>query len=75
MLSFSYFSLKTYAKVLIRSASLRHFYSVHTTYFCRNKKSMNDFWLNQSTDRPGGSIVSECRLEHGPERGQDSFNP
>ena len=32
---------------------------------------------NQSTDNTGGSIVSECRLENGPERRLKtfSFNP
>ena len=33
--------------------------------------------LNQSTDSTGGSIVSDCRLENGPEQGLKtvSFHP
>ena len=32
---------------------------------------------NQSTDSTGGTIVSECRLENGPERGLETvlFSP
>ena len=45
--------------------------SVNATVTCRNTPSepFASFLKNQSTDGTDGKIVSECRLENGPERG------